>query len=144
MSLEQLTAARVDQVYSKLLREGRAGGEGGLSPSSVRYTHVLLRRSLGDGVRKGLLARNPTDAADPPSASEAKAPAMQTWTGAEVARFLEQVGDDRLTAAWRVAASTGMRRGEILGLRWRDVDLDACVRARGRHAVVAAVVLQGV
>jgi integrase len=49
---------------------------------------------------------------------------MRTWSADELRRFLEHVRADRLYAAWRLAATTGMRRGELLGLRWRDVDLD--------------------
>lgn len=50
---------------------------------------------------------------------------MTAWTAGELRRFLAHVGHDRLTALWRLAATTGMRRGELLGLRWQDVDLDA-------------------
>lgn len=135
IALQQLTAARIDQLYARLLSDGRADGSGGLSARSVRYTHVVLRRALGDAVRKNLLARNPTDAADPPSASEAKAPTMRTWDAGEVARFLEHITGDRLAAAWRLAATTGLRRGEVLGLRWRDCDLDA-----GRVTIVQTLI----
>ena len=50
---------------------------------------------------------------------------MSTWPAATLRAFLEGVGGDRLCAAWHLAAATGMRRGEVLGLRWQDVDLDA-------------------
>jgi hypothetical protein len=80
--LQSLTAAQIDQLYVRLLAQGRSDGKGGLSARSVRYTHTILRRALGDAVRKRLLVRNPTDAADPPSASEAKAPTMRRGTRA--------------------------------------------------------------
>jgi integrase len=133
--LQSLTAAQIDRLYAHLLSRGRSDGRGGLSARSVRYTHTILRRALSDAMRKSLLVRNPTDAADPPSASEAKAPTMRTWDASEVTRFLEHVAGDRLAAAWRLAASTGMRRGEVLGLHWRDLDLDA-----GRATVVQTLV----
>jgi integrase len=50
---------------------------------------------------------------------------MRTWTADELRRYLDHVREDRLFPAWRLAASTGLRRGELLGLRWQDVDLDA-------------------
>jgi integrase len=90
-----------------------------------------LRRAFRDAVRKRLVARDPTDAADPPSAGAAKAATMPTWAAEQVGRFLGSLLDDRLFAAWRLAASTGMRRGEVLGLRWRDLDLDTDVGRAG-------------
>lgn len=139
LGLQQVTTAHVDVLYARLLREGRADGKGGLSARSVRYTHTVLRRAFKDAVRKQLAPRNPTDAADPPSASAAKAPTMRTWSAAEVGRFLAAVSGDRLSAAWRVAASTGMRRGEVLGLRWRDLDLDL----DGARASLSQTVIEG-
>lgn len=58
------------------------------------------------------------------------------WEPAELAAFLKSVKDTRLEAAWRLAAMTGMRRGEVLGLRWCDVDLGAS-RVAVRNAVVS-------
>jgi integrase len=137
LGLQQITPAHVDAVYARLLREGRSDGKGGLSARSVRYTHTILRRAFKDAVRKQLVPRDPTDAADPPSASAAKAKTMRTWSAVEVGRFLAAVSDDRLAAAWRVAASTGMRRGEVLGLRWRDLDLE------GARASLSQTVIEG-
>jgi integrase len=61
---------------------------------------------------------------------------MRTWTAEELRRFLEHVNSERLAALWTLAASTGMRRGEILGLRWVDVDLDRA-RVAVRQTLVA-------
>jgi integrase len=63
---------------------------------------------------------------------------MQTWTAEELRRFLDHVARERLAALWTLAASTGMRRGEVLGLRWVDVDLD-----RARVAVRQTLVVAG-
>lgn len=63
---------------------------------------------------------------------------MQTWRPEELRRFLDHVRDDRLFAAWLLIATTGLRRGELLGLRWQDVDLDA-----GRIAVRQTLVSVG-
>jgi integrase len=58
---------------------------------------------------------------------------MRNWTAAELRRFLESVESDRLYAAWLVAASTGMRRGELLGLRWSDLEFDATILKHENH-----------
>ena len=71
-------------------------------------------------MRWGRLVRNPADMADPPRAERSRA---QAWTAKELARFLEHVHGDRLFPLWRLAATTGMRRGELLGLTWRCLDL---------------------
>ncbi len=124
VALAKLTAAHLDQLYAGLLADGRSDGAGGLSARTVRYTHTIVKRALADAARKGLVARNVAELADPPSVKATKAPTMRTWTADEVATFLEHVRDDRLYAAWLLAASTGARRGEVLGLRWRDLEHD--------------------
>lgn len=80
------------------------------------------------------LARNPADTADPPRA-RGKHAAMVTWDATETARFLTAVQDDRLYAAFLLLATTGARRGEVLGLCWSDVDLGT-----GRAAIRQTVI----
>jgi integrase len=128
LPLAQLTPGHLNTAYSELMESGRVQGEGGLSPRTVRIAHSVIRRALKDGVKWGKLTRNVADAADPPSTARAKADArkrMRVWTPAQLRRFLRHTKDDRLYALWLLAASTGMRRGELLGLRWADLDLDA-------------------
>ena len=84
-------------------------------------THSVLRRALGDAVRWGKIAKNPAEAADPPALPRSKA---KTWTASELRRFLTHVADDRLFAMWRLGATTGMRRGELLGVTWRALDFE--------------------
>jgi integrase len=99
-------------------------------------TYTILRSALADAVKHGRLAVNPTDRSTPPSPSQARPPEMHAWTAPELARFLRwaEAHDSDIAMAWRLLAYTGMRRGEALSLRWRDVDLDA-----GRVAVRRSV-----
>lgn len=128
--IQKLTPLHFDALYSELLRSGRKNG-GPLSPRSVRMCHAMLHRALADAVDAGLLVLNSADRAKPPSAKSARAPEMPTWSAEELCRFLEHVRSDRFYAAWLLFVSTGMRRGELLGLRWRDLDLE-----HGRLALV--------
>jgi integrase len=75
-----------------------------------------------DAVRWGYVARNVAAAADLP---KGMLPEMHVWSPEQLRAFLEHVRNDRLYAAWLLLATTGMRRGEVAGLRWVDVDLDA-------------------
>ncbi|HTX08326.1 MAG TPA: site-specific integrase [Solirubrobacteraceae bacterium] len=112
--LRHLTGGHMNALYAELEREG-------LSIATRRLVHAVIRRALNDAIRWRKLARNPAAEADPPSAPTTRA---QSWTGRELRIFLGQVADDRLFALWRLAATTGMRRGELLGLPWRCVDLE--------------------
>jgi integrase len=121
--LQDLTASHLDRLYTDLLKGGRADGrEGGLSPKTVRYIHTTLHKALKDAERKQLVMRNVAQAADAPRVRQDSSK-MRTWTGEEVAQFLAGIKDHRLYAAYLLAVSTGMRRGEVLGLHWSDVDL---------------------
>jgi integrase len=116
--LQQLTPARLATFYGELLAGGRRDGKG-LAPKTVRNIHALLHRALRDAVRWGYLARNVADAVDPPRLDS---PEMQVWTPQQLRAFLTHVRHDRLYALWLLVATTGMRRGEVAGLRWSDVD----------------------
>lgn len=125
LPLQRLTALHLDGLYRSLLQPEKKPGEKlakPLSPRTVQYVHVIVHRALKDAVRKNLLLRNVADAASPPKPQRQE---IRRWAAAELGRFLNAVEDDRLYAAWRMLAMTGMRRGEALGLRWSDVDLAA-------------------
>ncbi len=120
VKLRDLRSIAIERTYAALLVEGRRYG-GGLSPKSVRNAHTALRRCLADAERHGLVARNPAALVTPPRVDRQE---MKTWTADELGAFLDHIAGDRLVAAFRLLALTGARRGEILGLRWTDVDLD--------------------
>jgi integrase len=134
LPLQRLTPAHLNTLYGALLAAGGRGGQP-LSARTVQAIHMTVRKALGDAARWGLVVRNVAALASPPKRRRAE---MRTWTAAELRAFLEHVQDERLAALWMLAASTGMRRGEMLGLRWVDVDLD-----RGRVAVRQTLVIAG-
>jgi len=135
--LAAVDAGALNGLYARLLADGRRDHEGGgLSARSVRYVHTIAHRAFKDAVRWGRLVRNPAEAADPPRATSSGSPEMVTWTAAQLRTFLDGVRDDRLGAAYVLLATTGMRRGEALGLRWTDLDLDSG-RAAVRQTVIA-------
>ena len=133
--LQEITPSMLNGLYSKLLVSGRADGGGGLAPNTVRNAHVVLHKALNDAVRWGLLSKNPSEFADPPRVPMSTT--MRIWNADEVRAFLDSTETDRLQAAWVLAATTGMRRGEILGLRWDDIDLEAR-RLAVRRALVTS------
>lgn len=128
--LQKLSSGHVNTLYSELLGSGGRAGTG-LSPKTVRHVHVTLRKSLSDAVRWGRVVRNAAEHASPPRVER---PQMRVWSVEQLRTFLEAVGEDRWAAGWYLLASTGMRRGELVGLRWDDIDLE-----RGRVTVQRAV-----
>ena len=121
LPLQALRPLDVEELYALLLKEGGRGGAP-LAPKTVRNLHIALRRSLADATRLGLVSRNVAALVKPPAPVRHD---LDTWTANEVRTFLAAVEGDRMAPAYRLLASTGMRRGEALGLNWSNVDLDA-------------------
>jgi integrase len=118
LQLQMISADRLDRFYAALVANG-------LSVKTVRNVHVLIHKALRDAVRKNLVVRNVADAADPPKLQRATRSEMQTWTPDDLRRFFDGISTHRLAAAYVLAATTGMRRGEVLGVRWVDIDFAA-------------------
>jgi integrase len=112
-SLRLLSPLDVERFEQQLLASGR-------SAKTVANVHAVLHRALGDALRDGLVDRDVASLVSPPRAER---PEMTTWTVAELKQFLRSVEEHRLYAAFVVLATTGMRRGEVLGLQRGDVDL---------------------
>jgi integrase len=133
VKLQALTPVQLNHLYAHLLERGRrkttSRGQTGLAPKTVRNVHVMLHSALHDAMRWGYLVRNVAEAADPPAA---RSPEQKVWSPQELGGFLEHVRDDRLYALWLLVATTGMRRGELAGLRWVDIDFD--------HATVSPLI----
>jgi len=152
--LASLTSARLTKLYRGLETSGRRDGKGSrtgkpLSACTVRHIHTILGAALGAAVdaEPPQLSRNPAARAKPPTAEQARAPEMHPWNAAQLAAFLTwSATGSVLHVAWWALAMTGMRRGELLALRWRDIDLEAAtiavrrsaglVRVKGQKAVI--------
>jgi integrase len=122
--LQQLAPVHLSELYARLLREGRRDGRpGGLAPRTVGHVHRTVHRALRQAVRWQLLARNVASDLELPSVPKA---AMVTLTR-EQARALLDAAKTRPLMYWLVllGVATGARLGELLALRWADVDLDA-------------------
>lgn len=140
VQLQALGGETFNRLYHDLLRSGRKDGKpGGLAPRTVRYIHAILHGALDDAVKWRRIPINPTDQAKPPSARAAKAPEMLVWTQQQLRWFLQTSERDggpegaqpefaparrRFHHLWLFLAMSGCRRGEALGLRWRDLALD--------------------
>jgi integrase len=120
--LTDLSPIDVKRWHGTLLESGRQDG-GPLSVASVKLAHRILHRALADAVRWNLIAVNPASGVKVPKSAPRE---MRVWSAAEARQFLDGVADDRLVSLWTVALHTGLRRGELAGLRWIDVDLDRC------------------
>ena len=133
--LQKLSAHDLDRYYADKRRSGRVDGTKGLSAKTVRNIHNMIHKALHDAERKQLVTRNVAKNADPPRHERRVLDGSQTWTPAQVRTFLAAMSSHRLYAAFLLAVTTGMRRGEVLGLRWIDVDF-----ARGRLSIRETVI----
>lgn len=125
LRLCEIQGRTLNAFYAALLVEGRVDGKGPLATSSVRRIHAALHKALKDAVRWGYLSKNPADSANPPKLRAEGPNEMATWSAEQLRSFLAFVRSDELYPLWFLLATTGLRRGEALGLRWCDVDLDA-------------------
>lgn len=127
--LQSLSPSRLSLLFRDLYETGGKGGKP-LSPRTVEFARAVLRRALQDAVLDRHIEVNPVVGTKRPRTVK---PKHTTWTGGQVRDFLAGLDEDhRWTPLWELAAGTGMRRGELLALRWSDVDLDAGIIHVGR------------
>ena len=135
LQVAKLTPSDLDRFYRQLLEVGRSRGP--YAPATIRRVHGIIRRALTQGVRWGWITHNPAIDASPPRVpmKELKPPdpdqVVQVF-------HLAQESDPELATFIMLAASSGARRGELLALRWSDIDLD-----RGRLSIERGIVRVG-
>jgi len=145
MRLQAVRPWTLSGLYRTLLAEGNRKG-GPLSPRTVRYVHAVLRKAFHDAVvADQLIPSNPAERAKRPRSSSS-VQIDEVWDAAELATFLREVETHRLFPYFRLAAFTGARRGELLHLRWNDVDLDGdepSIQIRGSASIVRGHRVEG-
>lgn len=134
--LARLKTAQLDRFYAELRARG-GHDDAPLAPATVRQTHAIIRRALQQGVRWGWIATNPAALASPP---RVRSPQLSPPDPAGVVRLIEFATnvDADLGCFLHVAATTGARRGELCGMRWRDVDFESATMTLSRSVVEAA------
>jgi integrase len=118
--LQKLDGPMLDRFYARLRKEGRRDGKG-LASMTLRHVHRLLSQLLSSAVKAKKLPKSPmTDLQTKPS--KAKAKKVDVLDDAELAKLLDHLRGNWFYLPSLLAACTGLRRGEVLGLRWRDLD----------------------
>ena len=133
--LRHLRPDHVERLYSNLSVEGNRVRDGGLDAKTVLEIHQVLRRALDDAVRRGMIVANPAKLAHSPRRRPLGSSVAKAWNAQQLRTFLDHAADHRAHAALWVAANTGLRRGELAGLHWGDIDL-----AEGRLSVNRSLV----
>jgi integrase len=130
LALTKLQPAHISTAYATALASGRRDGSGGLSARTVTHMHRVLREALQQAVRWQMLARNPADAVKPPKVERKEMAVLDTDA---TARLIKAARGSSLAVPILLGVLCGLRRGEIVALRWRNVDLD-----RDQISVVAS------
>lgn len=141
VALRDITPKRLGAFYVRLSKTKKAKGDSTLSPATVDRIRATLRSALSDAVADGVLAVNAAGVRRKrrgrrPKGRKTEARSFKIWTPSQLKTFLDSQAEDRLSALWRVAGMTGMRRAELSGLRWIDVDLKHGV-IEVRHTLTA-------
>src|SRR5262249_39106089 len=122
--LQKLTPEEVETWHTQLLTEGRRDKTGGVSTRTIRDAHQILSKGLREALKHGLVAKNVCTLQPPPTVVSKE---MHILTPEQVAGFAALLDGHEFAGVATTALFTGMRRGEALGLRWGNVDLDAKV-----------------
>ncbi|MER7235147.1 site-specific integrase [Streptomyces olivaceus] len=123
--LDRLKPEHIEAFYAKMQANGS-------KPATAHQAHRTLRTALNEAVRRGHLGKNPVQLAKAPKTGDYE---VEPYSVDEVQRLLKAAGQRRNSARWAVALALGLRQGEVLGLKWEDIDLDGgfLVVRRSRH-----------
>jgi integrase len=121
-SLQKLKSADIEAWHATLKTSGRKSGRGGLSTRTIRHAHRLLSKALKEGMRHDLIARNVAAAEQPPKVENEEIAVLDRD---QVRLLVERLRGHAMYPIAITALFTGLRRGELLALRWHRVDLDS-------------------
>jgi integrase len=133
--LSTLAPPAIARAYSELRISGRRDGRP-LSATSLAHTHRTLRLALEAAVEDRLIARNPADALKKDEKPKRRQAEMNVYTAQQLRAFLDSTSSHRLHPLFFLAATSAARRGELLALKWADIDLDAGQLSIRRSRVV--------
>lgn len=119
--IQKLRPINIQELYNQLKANGRYDGKGGLSAKSILYVHRVLREGLEHAVCNQLLSRNPANDVKPPSVEKYSA---QVMNSGEILTLLKAVKDSEYELPFALSALLGLRRGEVLGLQWSDINFN--------------------
>jgi len=131
--LRGLRAHHLESLYDRMLHP--ADGRRALAPKTVYEVHLIIRSALRDAVRRGLVYRNVALVAHAPRLRSIPKVEQQAWNAEQLRLFLRAAAGHRLFPALWLSAMTGMRRSELLGLRWHDIDFDKATVSINRGLV---------
>lgn len=125
IKLQDLRADHIQGLYNQLLKNGRRnlkeGKEIGLSPTTIKRVHIIINSALKQAMKNGLISKNVAEAVTVPKQIKHE---ITPLSRENITEFLEEARKDRLYAAFLLECGTGLRRGELLGLKWGDIDFD--------------------
>ena len=133
--LRHLRPDHIERLYANLLADGNTVRPGGLDGKTVLEIRMVLRRALTDAQRRGMIVSNPAAIAHAPKRRPLASAIPRAWSARQLRTFLDLSGDHRLHSALWVSAYTGVRRGELLGLRRGDIELDTARMSVSRALV---------